>query len=47
MTSTQLKLFDKYKKYIDGKTTNNDFINFEGYGNTFEKAKEIYEKVMG
>lgn len=24
----------------------NDFINFEGYGNTFEVAKAIYEKVM-
>ena len=45
MTSTQCKLFDLYKKYLDGNATKNDFINFEGYGNTFEKAKEIYEKV--
>ena len=47
MTSTQCKLFDKYQKYIDGNATKQDFINFEGYGNTFEKAKQIYEKVMG
>lgn len=46
MTSSQCKLFDLYKKYLDGKATKQDFINFEGYGNTFERAKEIYEKVM-
>ena len=46
MSSSQLKLFDMYEKYLNGKATKNDFVNFEGYGNTFEVAKTIYEKVM-
>ena len=46
MSSSQLKLFDMYQKYLEGKVTKNDFINFEGYGNTFELAKQIYEKIM-
>ena len=46
MSSNQCKLFDKYKEYLEGKATKNDFVNFEGYGNTFEIAKAIYEKVM-
>ena len=47
MTSSQCKLFDMYQKYLDGKSSKQDFNNFEGYGNTFKKAKAIYEKVMG
>ncbi len=47
MTSSQCKLFDLYQKYLAGNATKQDFINFEGYGNTFEIAKSIYEKVMG
>ena len=46
MTSSQCKLFDLYQKYLAGNATKQDFINFEGYGNTFEIAKSIYEKVM-
>lgn len=46
MTSRQCKLFDLYQKYLAGNATKQDFINFEGYGNTFEVAKSIYEKVM-
>ena len=46
MSSSQCKLFDLYCKYLEGKTKESDFINFEGYGNTFELAKSIYEKVM-
>ena len=46
MTSSQCKLFDLYCKYLEGKTKESDFINFEGYGNTFEIAKTIYKKVM-
>ena len=46
MSSSQLKLFDKYKEYLEGRAIKNDFVNFEGYGNTFETAKSIYEKVM-
>lgn len=42
-----IKLFNLYKKYLDGNATKNDFINFEEYGNTFEKAKKIYKKVIG
>ena len=46
MSLSQCKLFDKYKEYLEGRTTKNDFVNFEGYGNTFEVAKAIYENVM-
>lgn len=46
MTSSQCKLFDLYQKYLAGNATKQDFINFEGYGNTFEVAKSIYEKAM-
>ena len=46
MTSSQCKLFDLYQKYLAGKATKKDFSNFQGYGNTFEIAKAIYEKVM-
>ena len=46
MSSSQCKLFDKYMEYLEGLATKNDFVNFEGYGNTFETAKTIYEKVM-
>lgn len=46
MTSSQCKLFDLYEKYLNGEVTKQSFNNFEGYGNTFEIAKKIYEKVM-
>lgn len=46
MTSSQCKLFDMYQKYLDGKVTKESFSNFEGYGNTFEESKRIYEKIM-
>ena len=46
MTSSQCKLFDLYCKYLEGKAKESDFVNFEGYGNTFEMAKIIYKKVM-
>ena len=46
VTSSQCKLFDLYKKYLNGKANQSDFINFEGYGNTFETAKTLYNKIM-
>jgi hypothetical protein len=46
MSSSQCKLFDLYKKYIEGKVNKSAFINFEGYGDMFETACSIYNKVM-
>lgn len=46
MNSSQLKLFDMYVKYINNEVSKDAFINFEGYGNTLNAAKQIYEKVM-
>lgn len=46
VTSSQLKLFDLYIKYLEGKVDKTAFVNFEGYGDTFESAKTIYNKIM-
>lgn len=46
MSSSQCKLFDLYVKYLSGEVSKEAFNNFEGYGNTFDKAKAIYEKIM-
>lgn len=46
MSSSQCKLFDLYQKYLKGTASKGDFINFEGYGDMFQAAKEIYDKVM-
>ena len=47
MTSSQCKLFDLYNEYLQGKVDKNAFINFEGYGNMFPVAEELYNKIMG
>ena len=46
MNGSQLKLFDMYERYINNEISENAFINFEGYGNTLNTSKQIYEKVM-
>ena len=46
MSSSQCKLFDLYKAYLEGKVNKSAFINFEGYGDMFETARSIYNKVM-
>lgn len=46
MSSIQCKLFDLYKAYLEGKVNKSAFINFEGYGDMFEIARSIYNKVM-
>lgn len=46
MSSSQCKLFDLYKSYLEGKVNRPAFINFEGYGDMFETARSIYSKVM-
>lgn len=46
MNGSQLKLFDMYERYINNEISEDAFINFEGYGNTLNTAKQIYEKVM-
>lgn len=46
VSSSQSNLFDLYRKYLEGKVDKTVFINFEGYGDTFESAKTIYNKIM-
>ena len=46
MSSSQCKLFDLYTVYLEGKVNKSAFINFEGYGDMFETARSIYNKVM-
>ena len=46
MSSSQCKLFDLYKAYLEGKVNKSAFINFEGCGDMFETARSIYNKVM-
>lgn len=46
MSSSQCKLFDLYIKYLEGEVDKSAFINFEGYGNMFETARSIYNKIM-
>ena len=46
MSSSQCKLFDLYKAYLEGKVNKSAFINFEGYGDMFNTAKSIYDKII-
>ena len=46
MSSSQCKLFDLYNAYLEGKVNKSAFINFEGYGDMFGTAKNIYDKIM-
>ena len=46
MSSSQCKLFDLYKEYLEGKVNKSAFINFEGYGDMFNAAQNIYDKIM-
>lgn len=46
MSSRECKLFDLYKVYLEGKVNKSAFINFGGYGDMFETARSIYNKVI-
>lgn len=54
VTSRQCKLFDMYKKYIQGNSVELEFSKYQeyiqNYDITFEdvmkEAKDVYEKIM-